>query len=130
VQAQRLDDLVADGVHRAEGGHRLLGDERDLGAADGAHGGTPRIQPGQVHDLAAVAAKQHAAADHATGRLDDLQHRPHGHALAAAALAHDADDLPRRHLERHAIHRAHEALVEAEVHAEVVDGENRLHQRP
>ena len=37
VQPDRLDDLVADGVHRAERGHRLLEDERDLAAADRPH---------------------------------------------------------------------------------------------
>src|SRR5260370_132055 len=34
VQADRLDDLVADRVHRAEGGHRLLENEPDLAATD------------------------------------------------------------------------------------------------
>ena len=35
--AQRLGDLLADGEHRVERGHRLLEDHRDLVAADGAH---------------------------------------------------------------------------------------------
>src|SRR5690606_902827 len=34
VQPDRLDDLVADRVHRAEGGHRLLKDHRDLAASN------------------------------------------------------------------------------------------------
>jgi hypothetical protein len=37
VQAQRLGDLVADGEHRVERGHRLLEDHRDAVAADRAH---------------------------------------------------------------------------------------------
>src|SRR5207253_1115290 len=54
VEHDRLDDLIAHAVNRAEGGHRLLEDQRDLGAADRPHllavglelrevdGGTPR----------------------------------------------------------------------------------------
>ena len=37
VQAQRLDDLVADGEHRVQRGHRLLEDHRDAVAAHLAH---------------------------------------------------------------------------------------------
>jgi hypothetical protein len=37
VEHDRLGDLVADGVHRVEAGHRLLEDHRDLVAADAAH---------------------------------------------------------------------------------------------
>ena len=36
VQLHRLRDLLADGVDRVQGGHRLLEDHRDLVAADGA----------------------------------------------------------------------------------------------
>src|SRR5207244_748397 len=83
-----------------------------------------------VHDAAALAAEQHSSTDHATGRLHDLQHGPHGHALAAAALAHDPHDLARRHVERHAVDRAHQSLVEEEVHAQVADRQQRVHQVP
>jgi hypothetical protein len=37
VQHDGLDDLVADGEHRVQRGHRLLEDHRDVVAADGAH---------------------------------------------------------------------------------------------
>src|SRR2546429_260504 len=37
VEHDRLDDLIAHAVNRAEGGHRLLEDQRDLGAADRPH---------------------------------------------------------------------------------------------
>src|ERR1700721_2974863 len=43
----------------------------------------------------------------------------HRYALAAAALADDADDLAGKHVEAHAIDRAHSALVHAERHAQV-----------
>jgi hypothetical protein len=42
VQLDRLDDLVADRVHGAEGRHRLLRDERDLATANVAHRRTAR----------------------------------------------------------------------------------------
>ena len=37
VHGQRFLDLAADGEDRVEGGHRLLEDEADAGAADPAH---------------------------------------------------------------------------------------------
>ena len=37
MQDQRFGDLMADGQHRVERGHRLLEDHRDLVAADLAH---------------------------------------------------------------------------------------------
>ncbi len=130
VQAQRLDHLVADRVHGTERRHWLLRDQRDLGPADRSHRRAAGIEPCQVHDTAALAAEQHGSADHAAGRLDDLEHGPHGHALAAPALAHDPHDFSRRHVEGHAVDRAHEPLVEEEVHAQVADGEDRLHHDP
>ena len=37
VQAHRLDQLAANGMDRAERGHRFLGNEGDFAAANGAH---------------------------------------------------------------------------------------------
>ena len=49
VQHDRFDDLVPDGVDRAEGRHRLLRDQRDLAAADRAHllAAADPVRPGQ-----------------------------------------------------------------------------------
>ena len=105
--ADRLDDLVADGVHRAERGHRLLEDQRDLAAADRAHlaavGG--RARPGRSCVAVRRASRQDLAADDAARAVDDAQDRLGGDALAAAALADDA-----------------ERLAGADVEADAVDG--------
>src|SRR5262249_60806659 len=47
VQLERLDDLLAHRVDRAERRHRLLRDQRDLGAADRPQLGALRREPGQ-----------------------------------------------------------------------------------
>jgi hypothetical protein len=48
VQADRLDDLVADAVHRAERRHRLLEDQRDLRPPDRPHLGPIGRQLDQI----------------------------------------------------------------------------------
>ena len=48
MQADRLDELAADGVDRAERRHRLLEDKRDLVAADGAHRLAVGIERGKI----------------------------------------------------------------------------------
>ena len=48
VQANGLDDLVADGVEGAERGHRLLEDQGDFAAADVAHLPAVGVERGQV----------------------------------------------------------------------------------
>ncbi len=57
-------------------------------------------------------AEPHGAADDPSGRLrhepEDRQRRD---ALAAARLADDRERLARVHLERHAVHGAHDRLV-------------------
>ena len=106
------------------------GIERDLGAADRAHGGTARRQLGQIDRVRRVGPEEHRAAHDATGRLDDLQQRLHRDALAAAALAHDPHHLAGVDVERHAVHRAYQALVEEEVHAQVADLQDGRHQEP
>ena len=58
VQVDRLGHLVADGVYRREGGHRLLEDHTDVAAADVAHLLAVGIEPGHV-DFHAVPAAQH-----------------------------------------------------------------------
>ena len=48
----RLDDLVADRMHRAERGHRLLEDHGDLAAADAANLCPMWVKGRQVNGLA------------------------------------------------------------------------------
>ena len=131
VQQDGLDDLVAHRVHRAEGGHRFLRDQRDLAAADVAHRRAARRQLGEVDHLAALflAGRAAAEADLARGdasrQLDELQDRLHGHALAAAAFAHDAQHLPGHDVEAGAVDGAHQPLVEREGDFQVAHREQR-----
>ena len=87
VQRHRLGDLVADGQHRIERGHRLLEDHRDLVAAHVAHRLFVELQ-----QIASV--ELDSAAGDAARRIG---HQPHqgqrGHALAAAGFADDRQRL-------------------------------------
>ena len=123
MQTDRLDDLVPDRVDRAERRHRLLRDQRDLAAPDLPHLGALGVQLRQVDGLGRAilggAPEQHLAADDATRRLDDAEQGLHGHALAAAALAHDAEDLARVDIQRDAVDRLHHPLIHEEVDLEI-----------
>ena len=125
VQHDRLDDLRADRVHRAERRHRFLRDQRDLGAAQVAHHAGRAAGGARGRSVCRASAIQDLAAGDAAGRIDQLQDRPHRHALAAAAFADDADDLAGEHVEAHAIDRAHRAFVQSERHAQVAHAQQR-----
>ena len=95
VQPDRLDDLVADRVDRAERGHRLLEDRGDLAAADRAHrrGRSGRARRGRPAAPSASRRSRISPPTMRPGLLDDPQDRARGDALAAAALADDAERL-------------------------------------
>jgi len=124
VEPERLGDLIADRVDGAEGRHRLLGNQRDLGAPNGAHRGALRREPGQVDGRGRILTKEDLARDDPTGRLDDLQDGLHGHALPAPALADDSDHLAGTNIEAHAVDRPHDALVEEKMDPQILDLEN------
>ena len=127
VQQDRLDDLVADGVDWAEGGHRLLRDQGDLGAADVAHLGAAWSQAREIGHLGAVAAAEaDLARGDAAGPVDQLQDGAHGDTLAAAALADHAQHLAGQQVEAGAVDRAHQAFVHLEGHLKVAHGEQRI----
>ena len=126
VQHDRLDDLRAHRVHRAECRHRLLRDQRDLGAAQGAHQAAARRQAGQVDRSWLPWRYRISPPVMRPGRIDQLQDRAHRYALAAAAFADDADDLAGEYVEAHAIDRAHRAFVHAERHAQVAHPQQRF----
>ena len=99
MRAHRFHDLLADGEHRVERGHRFLEHHRDAGPADALHAGI-----GKAGEYLTVEA--HLAGRHACRRLRQQAHDGEGgDALAAAGFADDAEDF---------------ALVEAE--ADVFDG--------
>ena len=129
VQPDRFQELGVDRVHRAERGHRLLEHQRDLAAADGAHLLAVRFERCQVENLRVPARgrapEQDLAGDDLAGAVEDAQHRARRDALAAAALAHDAERLAGRHVEARAIHRHHGALVDREVGVQVAHLQDR-----
>ena len=115
VQPDGLDDLVADRVKGAKGGHRLLEDQRDLPAADAAHLSAIGFEPGQV-DLVGLAVPVLATQPNRTFLdapilFNDAQDRAGGDALAAAAFADDAKRLAGIDIEASAIDGAHDAFI-------------------
>src|SRR5947209_19402807 len=66
---------------------------RAISAPRIARSSAPFGEPRQIDGRRRVLLEQDLAADDAAGRLDDLKDSLHRHALAAPALADDADDL-------------------------------------
>ena len=116
VRAHRLGDLVADGEHRVQAGHRLLEDHRDAVAADVAH-----LRRRQVEQVPAV--EHDLPGGDAAGR----RHQPHDgqrqHRLAAAALADDAERAAAIDRDVDAVHRGDVAAGGAEHGAQAGDGQ-------
>jgi hypothetical protein len=129
VQHDRLNDLLPDRVHRAEGGHRFLRDKRDFGSAQPAHHRAARSKPSKIDDPrpGAILPIENLAAADASGRLNQLQDRLHRDAFAAARFADNPHHLARANLETHPIHGPHRTFVELEDDAEIADGEQRLY---
>jgi hypothetical protein len=75
-----------------------------------------------------------AVEPHHTGvRLDQPQEKPRERRLAASGLAHDAERLARRHVERDAVHRPHprqRALEHAAPQGEMLAQALHLEERP
>ena len=87
VPAQGFADLVADGENRVQRGHRVLEDHADLA--------TPQLLEFRLaHGEQVAPLEERAAGGDAPRRLGDQpQHGKDVHALARAALAHDAQRL-------------------------------------
>src|SRR4051794_12522229 len=90
MQPQHFHDLVTDGVDRRQRRHRLLEDHRDLAAANRANLLSPRVELGKIDGRSVLPVQDHRSRDDASGRIDDLQDRARGHALARAAFSDDA----------------------------------------
>ncbi len=124
VQAQGLDDLVADGEHRVQRGHGLLEDHGDAAAANGT---PPFLGQGQhVHPFVAAVGVAVVEQDLAARMLGDvtrqqLDHRQGAHRLAAARFAHQAEGLAAVDAETHVLHRVDRVLAGAQPGLEVVD---------
>ena len=107
VDDERFRDLVADGEDRVERRHRLLKDERDLGAAHLAH-----LRFGQRQQIAVL--EPDAAAGDPSRRLHEAHQRQRRDRLAAARFADQPKRFPGSNLEAHVVDRRDRAarLVE------------------
>ena len=120
VRADRLGDLITDPEHRVERRHRVLEDHRHLAAADLAE-----LVLGHREQVAAL--EDRFAAHDPAGRLrDQPEHREHGHALARARLADDAEHLAGEEVVADAGDGLHDAVLRLELDRQVVDREDRL----
>ena len=122
VEHDRLDDLVADGIHRAQGRHRILEDHGDVVAADGTHLSAIVLEPDEIDHAALLAAEADGAAhDSATRVGQQTHHRQGGYALAGAALTHYPDGFSGVHREIDAIYGMHHPVVGEEPGVEIFD---------
>ena len=86
VDGQRLLDLRADAHERVHRAHRLLKHHADLAALNGA-----QLRTRQAQNI--TPAHEHLAGERDLFALDEAGERHGGDGLAAAALAHQSDDL-------------------------------------
>ncbi len=125
VQRDRLGDLVADGEHRIERGHRLLEDHRHFVAAHATH----RLgrELGEVAgDAVAEAEVERAARDRAAAQFDEAHQAERGHRLARARFAHHRDGLARIDPEGEVLHRGEHAVLAPEADGQVFDRDQGL----
>ena len=120
MQTYRFGDLLPDGEHGVERGHRLLEDHRDFGAANLAHDRRARLR--QVKASAVAGEEELARGDAATAVLDQAHQRERGHRFSRARFADDGDSLAAVDAERHVAHRGDHALGSAEFHRQPADG--------
>ena len=102
VQKQGLDELLSDGEHRIQGGHRLLENHRDLLAADLTH-----LVLGHLYDI--LSLKEDLAALDLTRLLDQSHDGERGHTLSTAGLTYDTQRFSLLHIEGNIIDRLYEA---------------------
>ena len=118
VRAVDVLDLPSHRQHRMERGARALHDEADIPAAD-------RIELCVAHGQQVAAQIVHFARDDAAGRAHQPHHRDRRRRLAAAGLAHDADELAGADGERKVLHRdVLGALAAGKRHGEAAHREN------
>ena len=113
-------DLVADREDGVERRHRLLEHHGDPGATHPAHGFV-------VLGEKVLALEEDAAGRDASRRRHQPHDRQRRDALAAPALAHEAQHLAALEREAHPVHRPQDALARREVRLEALDREQRRH---
>ena len=119
VGLDRLDDLLADPVHRVQRGHRVLKDHPELVAAVVLHSLVRDLeQIGPLVEHLALEARVHAAGQ--------THQRHRGHALARARLADDPEHLAALELQGDAVDGAHDPVFGRELDIEVIHLEQGL----
>ena len=117
VQYHGFADLAADRHQRVQRGHRLLEDHRDRVAANVLH-----LAFAQLQQIDAGEADR-AADDPARRVRHEPQDRQRRYALAAAALADDAQRLAGAHRLGNPVHRPHGACRGKEMRLQILDFE-------
>ncbi len=120
VDGDRLDDLVADAVHRVEAGKRILEDHRDLLATD-----LPELVVGGLEEVP-VALEDRLAAHLRPFAVDETEERQVRDALARSRLADDPERLAASEAEGEVVDRADDAVRRRKADGEAVDLEKRL----
>ncbi len=114
VAKVRLHHLIADGVGRIQGGHRLLEDHHHAIAANVGH--LPLRHGSQID----VPEQQPIRRSGSAGG-QQIHDRQRCNGLAAAGLADDAKRLPLVHTEVDAAHRVQFAGAHRDVYSEVLN---------
>jgi hypothetical protein len=123
VDAQRFRQLIADGEHGVQRGHRLLEDQRDRRAAHLAH--LALVEGQQIAPL-----EEDVPARDAARRLDEPHDRQRRYRLAAARFADKAQRLARADLEADVVDRCDWSGRRVEDRPEPVYGEQDLVGHP
>src|SRR5471032_126242 len=113
-----LDELAAHRIERIEAGERILEDRADPGATHLAH-----LLVRQIVD--ALALEPDLARGDAAGRLEQADDGVAGQRLARARLAHHAQHLARRDVERYVVDGHQRAAPRREFDAKVLHLEQR-----
>ena len=120
MHSQRFDNLGADREHWIERCHRLLENEADLRASDGAH-----VALAELEQIGAPVEADGTAVNLA-GRLHESKNRQRRHRLAAARLADDAESFAAAQLEADVIDRSHDAAGNLEGSRQVLNAQEGL----
>jgi hypothetical protein len=121
VRVQRQAHLRADRQHRIERGRGVLEHHRNPPAAQAAQLALP-----QADEFATLELDR--ARNDPPRRVDQTQDRKARDRLARSGLAHQPDDLPRMHVERHAVDRLYRAGGRREMRREPADFQQRAHR--
>ena len=125
VRLDAFANLLTDGQHRIQGGHRLLKNHRNFSAADLAHVAVRSFQQisCRVATLTIAGRVPDLSASNLPGRLNQPQNGQSRHALAATGLSHHPQGASAPQRERHIIHRAHNTIAVRKVNLQVLDSE-------